>query len=89
MNLEKVIWLKDGMAFDETDGHVDDVFCQAGVVAPPWTDDVNNPHYKPLKEAYDILSSETDARDAGWRSIRFPFRIYYILLRRKCRNRYL
>ena len=64
MNLEKIIWLKDGMAFDETDGHVDDVcfFVRPGVVALSWTDDVNSPHYKPLKAAYDILSSETDAR---------------------------
>ncbi|WP_440895760.1 agmatine deiminase [Amphibacillus sp. Q70] len=64
LNLEKVIWLKDGMAFDETDGHIDDVcfFVRPGVVALSWTDDVNNPQYKPLKEAYDILSKETDAK---------------------------
>ena len=35
MGLEKVIWLKDGMAFDETDGHIDDVcfFVRPGVLA--------------------------------------------------------
>jgi len=64
MNLEKIIWLKDGMAYDETDGHVDDVcfFVRPGVVAISWTDDVNNPQYKPLKEAYDILIQEKDAK---------------------------
>lgn len=64
MNLEKVIWLKDGMAFDETDGHIDDVcfFIKPGVIALSWTDDEENPQYKPLKEAYDILSQETDAK---------------------------
>lgn len=64
LNLDKVIWLKDGMAFDETDGHIDDVcfFVRPGVVALSWTDDVNSPHYKPLSEAYEILSNETDAK---------------------------
>lgn len=64
MNLEKVIWLKDGMAFDETDGHIDDVcfFIRPGVIALSWTDDVNNPQYKPLKAAYDTLSQAVDAK---------------------------
>ena len=64
MGLDKVIWLKDGMAFDETDGHVDDVcfFIRPGEIALSWTDDETNPQYKPLKDAYDILSTETDAK---------------------------
>lgn len=64
LNVEKIIWLKDGMAFDETDGHIDDVcfFVRPGVIALSWTDDESNPQYKPLKEAYDILSKETDAK---------------------------
>lgn len=64
MNLEKVIWLKRGMAFDETDGHVDDVcfFVKPGVIAISWVDDPNHPQYEVLKESYDILCNETDAK---------------------------
>ena len=53
MGLEKVIWLKDGMAFDETDGHIDDVcfFVRPGVLALSWTDDEDNPQYPNLKAA--------------------------------------
>ena len=74
MNLEKVIWLKDGMAFDETDGHIDDVlfFVRPGVIALSWTDDTNNPQYKPLKEAYDILSQETDAKGRKFEIHKIP-----------------
>ena len=38
MGLEKVIWLKDGMAFDETDGHIDDVFLCAARRDRPFLD---------------------------------------------------
>ena len=64
MNIDKVIWLKRGMAFDETDGHVDDVcfFARPGVIVLSWVDDPNHPQYSCLKEAYDILSNETDAK---------------------------
>jgi len=74
MNLEKIIWLKDGMAFDETDGHIDDVlfFVRPGVIALSWTDDVNNPQYKPLKEAYDILVNETDAKGRRFEIHKIP-----------------
>ena len=68
LNVDTIIWLDDGMAFDETDGHVDDVcfFVRPGVIALSWTDDTNNPQYAPLKAAYDILST---ARDAKGRSL--------------------
>ena len=64
MGLEKVIWLKDGMAFDETDGHIDDVcfFVRPGEIVLSWTDDENNPQYPNLKAAYDTLSEATDAK---------------------------
>ena len=64
MGLEKVIWLKDGMAFDETDGHIDDVcfFVRPGEIVLSWTDDENNPQYPNLKAAYDTLKDATDAK---------------------------
>jgi len=64
MNIEKIIWLKRGMVFDETDGHVDDIcfFVRPGVIALSWVDDPNHPQYEVLNEAYEILSRETDAK---------------------------
>ncbi|MBM7646269.1 agmatine deiminase [Scopulibacillus daqui] len=64
LNIEKIIWLKDGMLNDETDGHVDEVvfFVRPGVVAISWTDDRNDPQYEVLNAAYERLKDETDAK---------------------------
>ena len=41
----KVLWIKDGIAPDETNGHIDDVACfiAPGEVACIWTEDKNHP----------------------------------------------
>lgn len=64
LNLEKVIWLKNGIYLDETNGHVDNIanFVKPGVVALAWTDDKNDPQYKISKENLDILENATDAK---------------------------
>lgn len=64
LNVEKVIWLKHGMKEDETNGHVDNIcaFVKPGVVTLSWTDDKENAQYQVLKECYDILSNEVDAK---------------------------
>jgi agmatine deiminase len=64
LNVEKVIWLKDGMLYDETDGHVDEVvfFVRPGVVAMSWTEDENDPQYQVLYDAYERLKNAVDAK---------------------------
>ncbi|MFC4098606.1 agmatine deiminase [Paenibacillus xanthanilyticus] len=64
LNIEKIIWIKDGMLFDETDGHIDEVaaFIRPGVVAMSWTDDPADPQYEVLQAAYKTLSEAVDAR---------------------------
>ena len=74
MNIDKIIWLPRGMAFDETDGHVDDVcfFARPGVVVCSWVDDPNHPQYERLKESYDILCESTDAKGRKLEVIKLP-----------------
>ena len=45
LNLEKIIWIKDGIDPYETNGHIDDVACyvRPGEVACIWTDDPEHP----------------------------------------------
>lgn len=64
LNAEKIIWLKDGIDPDETNGHVDDVACfvRPGEVACIWTDDENDPFYEVCQQAYNILINSTDAK---------------------------
>jgi agmatine deiminase len=62
--VEKIIWLGRGVFMDETSGHVDNLCCFArpGVVALTWTDDTDDPQHEISNDAYQRLSTATDAR---------------------------
>lgn len=64
LNLEKIIWIKDGIDPAETNGHIDDVACyiRPGEVACIWTEDKENPFYEQAQAAYKTLSEATDAK---------------------------
>jgi agmatine deiminase len=64
LNVEKFIWLGQGVYLDETNGHIDNLACfiRPGVVALTWTDDPHDPQYPISQDAYERLSTATDAR---------------------------
>ncbi len=64
LNVEKVIWIKEGIYNDETNGHVDNILCFArpGEVLLAWTDDESDPQYSRSLSALKILESEMDAK---------------------------
>ena len=64
LGAEKVIWIKDGIDPEETNGHVDDVCCFAcpGEVICIWTDDLDDPFYEASHAAFKTLSEATDAK---------------------------
>lgn len=64
LNVSKVLWVKDGIDPDETNGHIDDVACFArpGEVICIWTEDKKDPFYKQCQSAYKELSQMTDAK---------------------------
>lgn len=64
LGCEKVIWIKDGIDPNETNGHIDDVACfvAPGEVACIWTEDENHPFYREAQAAYKTLSEATDAK---------------------------
>ena len=64
LNLEKIIWVKDGIDPDETNGHIDDVACyiRPGEVGCIWTDDPDSRFYQASHDAYETLCSATDAK---------------------------
>ena len=59
-----MLWLRDGIDPDETNGHIDDVACfvAPGEVACIWTEDKDNPFYQAAQDAYRTLSQATDAK---------------------------
>lgn len=64
LSIDKIVWLKNGLLGDETDGHVDEVlfFVNPGEVAISWTDNPDHPQYKVLQTVYNQLKNETDAK---------------------------
>ncbi len=64
LNVEKVLWIKDGIDPDETNGHIDDVACfvRPGEVACIWTDDKSHPFYEVAEAAFRTLSQAVDAK---------------------------
>ena len=64
LNLEKIIWLKDGIDPEETNGHIDDVACyvRPGEVACIYIEDESHPFYAASQAAYRQLSESVDAK---------------------------
>lgn len=64
LNVEKVLWIPRGIYNDETNGHVDNMcnYVKPGEVVLAWTDNKKDPQYARSKEAYDYLTSQTDAK---------------------------
>lgn len=63
LNVNKVIWLKNGIYNDETNEHVDNIcaFVKPSEVVLAWTDDKNDPQYEMSRSCLEILEHETDA----------------------------
>lgn len=64
LGAEKVIWVKDGIDPEETNGHIDDVvqYVAPGKVLCIWTDDPTYPFYRECRAAFETLSTAVDAR---------------------------
>ncbi len=64
LNIEKIIWLDNGLFGDETDGHIDNICCIArpGEVILSWTDDPKSSNYDICRSAFEVLSREKDAK---------------------------
>lgn len=62
LGIEKVLWLGDGIAGDDTDGHVDDMarFVSETTVVIGVEEDPSDENYLPLQENYNLLRSYTD-----------------------------
>jgi agmatine deiminase len=69
-----VIWLREGVPHDETDGHVDNLACfiRPGVVLLSWCDDPADPHYAVSRDAEARLRAARDAQGRALTVERIP-----------------
>lgn len=74
LGVRRIVWLKRGLADDETDGHVDELaaFAAPGVVLLAWTDDPAHPQYEIVREAEAALDAQPDAHGRRLRIERIP-----------------
>ena len=69
-----VIWLGDGIAGDDTDGHVDDLarFVNASTVLTIFEDDTHDVNYKALAENFERLKAAKDQRGSNLEIVKLP-----------------
>jgi agmatine deiminase len=75
LGIEKVIWLRGGLAEDrDTDGHSDNVvqFVRPGVVLTQMAPDRSNPNWDGLRDNRERLASETDAAGRRLEVVEMP-----------------
>jgi len=74
LGVSKIIWLKEGIAGDDTDGHVDDIarFVSPTTVLCAYEDDPEDDNYLPLKRNYELLCRETDQDGRPLSVIKLP-----------------
>lgn len=74
LNVSTIIWLKNGLYNDETNGHIDNILhvIRPGVVALTYCDDPSDPQYAISQQAYQVLSDSKDARGRQLEIIKLP-----------------
>lgn len=74
LGINHIIWLKKGIAGDDTDGHVDDIarFVAPATVLCAYENDKNDENYPALKENYEILLESKDQDGNSLNVIKLP-----------------
>jgi agmatine deiminase len=74
LGVSKIIWLGEGIAGDDTDGHVDDLtrFVDERTVVTVVEDDPADANYKPLIENYRRLERQTDQDGRSLTVLKLP-----------------
>jgi agmatine deiminase len=68
LSVSSVVWLKEGIVGDDTDGHIDDIarFVDRETVVCAFEDDPSDENYELLKENFELL------KQSGFRVIKLP-----------------
>jgi agmatine deiminase len=74
LNVSNVLWLKEGIAGDDTDGHVDDIarFVNRNTVVCAFEDNEKDENYRILKENYELLLKMKDENGNKLNIIKLP-----------------
>jgi len=71
---KQIVWIKYGLDFDETGGHIDNIiaFADSKTMLLSWTDDKNNHHYERVREIQKQLEGITNLKGEKYHVVRVP-----------------
>ncbi len=74
LNVSKVLWLKEGIVGDDTDGHIDDIarFVNPTTIVCAVEEDSGDDNHYPLQENYESLLRMTDQQGRPFRVVKIP-----------------
>lgn len=74
LNATKVVWVPEGLAHDESGGHIDNVcaFASPRTILVAGTDDIAHPSFERLREAKRILTNATNSRGQAYEVVDMP-----------------
>lgn len=74
LGVDHIIWLKEGIAGDDTDGHVDDIarFVDPTTILCAYEQNKDDENYPILKENYEMLLGSKDQDGKSLRIIKLP-----------------
>lgn len=80
LRVDKIIWLKNGIVNDHTDGHIDELarFVSADTIVIGSENDENDPNYDILNQNLMILEKAIDIKGKKFKIIKVPMpKMYY------------
>jgi agmatine deiminase len=74
LGVSNIVWLGEGIAGDDTDGHVDDItrFVNPSTILTVFEEDAKDENYHPLKENWELLKSAEKPSGGKWEVLKFP-----------------
>lgn len=74
LGVRHIIWLKNGIEGDDTDGHIDDIarFVDPKTVLCAYEEDETDENYSILKENYELLLESSDQDGNGLNIVKLP-----------------
>lgn len=74
LNIKKILWLKEGIAGDDTDGHIDDLarFVNETTIVCAYEENKEDENYLILKHNYDLLKTMTDQNGNKLKIVKIP-----------------
>lgn len=74
LGVKQILWLKEGVAGDDTDGHIDDIsrFTGPNVIVSAYEENENDPNHAVLKHNWKLLEGMRNLKGEKWDLVKLP-----------------